>query len=41
MERHGNVAGRNQAERPSWFAENPATEVAFLADTGYGRRLVD
>jgi hypothetical protein len=27
--------------RPSWFAKNPAIEVAFHADPGYGRRHVD
>jgi hypothetical protein len=27
--------------RPSWFAKNPAMEVAFHADPGYGSRHVD
>jgi hypothetical protein len=27
--------------RPSWVAENPAMEVAFHVDPGYGRRHVD
>jgi hypothetical protein len=27
--------------RPSWFAKNPAIEVAFHADPGYGSRHVD
>jgi hypothetical protein len=41
MERHGNVAGRLNVMRPSWVAENPAMEVAFHVDPGYGRRHVD
>ena len=27
--------------RPSWFAKNPAMEVVFHADPGYGSRHVD